>query len=154
MLYKIIAIILILLSPEAKSIKEQIKQDNSPVEIKAKKLKIENQNRKAIFTGDVEAIRTDMKITCNQLVAYYNEKGSIDKFECIGNVNLKKGEKVATSDMAVFEYTKSLVTMTGNPYYSDGENKFWGEVVEFDLDKDEVNVKSIKAIIKVKEDKR
>ncbi len=151
---QLLILFLLFQSPEIKSIKEQIKEDKSPVEIKAKRLKIENQNKKATFSEDVIAIRSNMKMTCDKLIAYYNDSGNIDKFECIGNVNLKRGEKMATSDKAVYDNTKSLITMTGNPYYSDSENRFWGDVVEYDLNSDEVNVKNIKAVIKIKEEKK
>lgn len=150
---KIIFLSLILINSETRSIKETIKEDKSPVEIKAKRLKIENQNHKATFTEEVVATRSDMRMTCDQLIAFYNESGNIERFECIGNVNLKKGNKVATSEKAVYDNAKSLITMTGNPYYTDGENRFWGDVVEYDLEKDEVNVKNIRAVIKLKESK-
>ncbi len=150
-LFKVLLSVLILQSPDAGSLKDQIREDKSPVEIKAKKLKIENKNRKATFSEDVIAVRSDMKMTCNQLTAYYTENGNVDRFECTGNVVLKKGEKNATSDKALYDNAKSLVTMTGNPYYSDGDNRFWGEIVEYDLDRDEVNVKNIKAVIKIKD---
>ncbi|MCX7957479.1 MAG: hypothetical protein N3B13_00335 [Deltaproteobacteria bacterium] len=152
-LFSIVMTVVIFLGSDAKSVKEQIKEDKSPVEIKAKRLKIENQQRKATFSEDVIAIRGDMKMTCNQLTAYYNEGGSIEKFECLGNVTLTRGEKTATSDRAVYENAKSMVTMTGNPYYTDKENRFWRDIVEYDLDRDEVNVKNIKAVIRVKEEK-
>jgi lipopolysaccharide transport protein LptA len=138
---------------ETQPLKEQIKKDKSPVEIKAKKLKIENQNKKATFSDNVVATRSDMKMSCDLLIAYYNESGNIEKFECNGNVKLTKGERVATSEKAVYDNKNSSVTMTGNPYYSDGENQFWGDVVEYDLNSDVVNVKNIRAVIKIKEQK-
>lgn len=145
--------IFLLLYLNPKSVKEQIKEDKTPIEITARFLKIENQSKKATFEQEVMAIRGDMTMTCDKLIAYYNDIGNIDKFECIGNVKLMRGEKKATSNKAVYENDKALITMTGNPYYTDGENRFWGEIVEYDLDKDVVNVKNIKAVIKIKEEK-
>ncbi len=151
---KLLLILLVLQNQDNKSIKDQIKEDKSPVVIKAKNLKIENQSRKATFSEDVVATKSDMVMTCNTLVAYYNESGNIDKFDCIGDVYLKRKEKQATSRKATFDNKKEIITMTGSPYYTDGENKFWGEIVEYDIGKDEVNVKNIKAVVRVKDEKR
>jgi len=152
-LCKILVALLLLQNQEAKPLKERIKEDKSPILIRAKHLRIENQNRKATFTDDVQATRSDMKMTCDVLVAFYSESGNIDKFECEGNVRLEMNRRRAFSKKAIYDNLKSTITMTGEPYYTDGENQFWGEVVEYDIEKDEINVKNIKAIVKIKEDK-
>ncbi|MGB9600682.1 MAG: lipopolysaccharide transport periplasmic protein LptA [Myxococcota bacterium] len=147
---KIMILLILFQTQETRPLKEQIKEDKSPIEIKAKRLKIENQNKKATFSDNVVVTRSDMKMTCDLLMAFYNENGKIEKFECIGNVKLTKGERVATSNKAVYDNRNSTVIMTGNPYYSDGENRFWGDVVDYDLENDVVNVKNIKAVVKIK----
>jgi len=150
---KILIALLLLQNQDARPIKDRIKEDKSPIVIKAKHLKIENQNRKATFTEDVLATKSDMKMTCDVLVAFYGESGSIDKFECNGNVKLEMSNRQAFSKKAVYDNLKSMITMTGEPYYTDGDNKFWGEVVEYDVERDEINVKNIKAVVKIKEDR-
>lgn len=154
LLSEILLILLVLQSQGNRTIKEQIKEDRSPIVIKAKNLKIENQHKKATFSENVVATKSDMVMTCNVLVAFYNENGRIERFDCTGDVHLTIKEKEATSQKAVFDNLKEIITMTGSPYYTDGENRFWGEVVEYDLVKDEVNVRNIKAVVKIKDERK
>lgn len=150
----ILLILLLLQSQENRTIREQIKEDRSPIVVKAKNLKIENQYKKATFSENVVATKSDMVMTCNVLVAFYNENGKIERFDCTGDVHLTIKERQATSQKAVFDNLREIITLTGSPYYTDGENKFWGEVVEYDIVKDEVNVRNIKAVVKVKDERK
>lgn len=114
---------------------------NSPIEIEADRLEVDDNKNVATFTGNVKAVQGDFLMQSAELYAFYNEDGEggpgnsdLTKLEAKGKVLLKNGtDSSATSQWAVFDVKTEVVTIGGDVVLSQGKNVLRGEEVVIDL---------------------
>jgi lipopolysaccharide export system protein LptA len=147
-------------SPFAAKSKDKLKkgQENNPLEIKADKLRSENEGKKFIFTGNAVSTWGDLKIKSDILEVYANPESKtdrkkatedisqasqdLDKIIAIGNVDIKKGDRRAKGDRAHYDNKKQIIVITGKPNAIawEGENIIRGKKMTFYLEKDLLEV--------------
>ena len=129
-------------------------QGKNPIEIKADKLRSENEGKKFIFSGNVLSIWGDLEIKSDILEVYSNPKGKagrkktkedisqanqdFDKVIAIGNVEIKKGDRRAKGDRAHYDNKKQVIIITGEPNAIawEGDNIIESRKMKFELEKD------------------
>lgn len=112
-----------------------------PVEITADALEVFQKERKAKFSGSVEAIQGDMTLKSDAMTVYYTmdsdktgaDKNSVSKVETTGNVRLKTPKESAKGDKGVFDVGQSIITLTGNVEVASGKNMVKGEKLVYNL---------------------
>ncbi|RCL00332.1 MAG: lipopolysaccharide export system protein LptA [Candidatus Tokpelaia sp. JSC085] len=116
-----------------------------PVQIEADSMKIQDQERRAIFTGNVSVIQGDKMLRAGKMIVQYTklkdktEKSrwtlshgdlgstSIEKMEVANKVYLKSGYKVATGDRGIFDGISNVMVLSGSKVVlTDGDNVFIG----------------------------
>lgn len=133
-------------------------QNKSPVEIKAEKLRSENEGKKFIFTGNVLSTWGDLIIKSDILEVYANPKSKtdrktanddvsqasqdLDKIIAIGNVDITKGDRRAKGDRADYDNKKQIIVITGEPNAIawEGTNIIRGKKMTFVLEQDLLKV--------------
>lgn len=122
-----------------------------------------------IFTGDVEAIRDDFTVYCQNLTVYYEKspakKGAdefeaqIDQIVATGDVRIVRAEGgTATGEKAVYYQKDEKLVLTGNPVVKQQENSVEGDRITLFLKENRSVVESssekkVKAIIFPSKDK-
>jgi|GEM_PF-3868742 len=104
-------------SSEGRSI-DQFQHDFAklPTYVKADTLTLKTEERVFNYTGNVEVKQGDMTLTSNSLEGKYNEHNQIQSLRAQGNVVITKGENIrATSELAVYDATKDIITLTESP---------------------------------------
>ncbi|MBI5529220.1 MAG: hypothetical protein HY897_23085 [Deltaproteobacteria bacterium] len=124
----------------ADSLKGKIFGETKPIDIKSDSLKVFHKEHYGMFTGNVVADRGDVRLHCVELRAEYDGKGQVERLTCSGNVRVLMGRKEATGAQAVFENTKDVITISGEPALRDGEDFMRGKLVIFNLVEDTVQV--------------
>jgi lipopolysaccharide export system protein LptA len=124
----------------ADSLKGKIFGEAKPIDIKSDSLKVFHKEHYGMFTGNVVADRRDVQLFCRELRAEYDEKGQVERLICNGNVRVVMGQKETTGAKAVFENTKDLITVSGDPVLKDGDDHMRGDLVIFNLADDTVQV--------------
>ena len=141
--------------------RDSIKQgsENHPIEIKSDKLRSINEGKKFIFSGNVFSTWGDLEIHSDILEVYANPKSKVsrkkatteaeearqdlDKIIAIGNVDIKKGDRRAKGDRAVYDNKKQTIIITGEPHATawEANNIIKGGKMTFYLERDlfEVN---------------
>jgi len=141
--------------------RDSIKQNNEKksIEIQSDKLLSLNQGKKFIFTGNVVSTWGDLEIRSDILEVYANPKSKVsrknitadagqarqdlDKIIAIGNVDIKKGDRRAKGDRAVYDNKKQIIIITGEPHATawEADNIIKGGTMTFYLERDlfEVN---------------
>lgn len=89
--------------------------DAMPVEITAKKaLEWNRKDKTYVAQGDVIAVQGDTQLTCETLVAHYNESdNSIATLEASDSVTVKAGPYTAFGDHAFYDTVIGRATLTG-----------------------------------------
>ena len=137
----------------------QPNNENQSIEIQSDKLLSLNEGKKFIFGGNVVSTWGDLEIRSDILEVYANPKSKVnrknvtadagqarqdlDKIIAIGNVEIKKGDRRAKGDRALYDNKKQIIIITGEPYATawEADNIIKGGKMTFYLERDlfEVN---------------
>ncbi|MGL4325532.1 MAG: LptA/OstA family protein [Beijerinckiaceae bacterium] len=117
--------------------------DKQPINIEADKLDVFQKDGRAVYAGNVIAVRGETTMKCSQLIVFFDQtkanasgpqpvaaSGSADnalkKLECKGPVSVvSKSDgktQVVTGQNAVFNRVTNIVSVSGNVTLADGGN--------------------------------
>jgi lipopolysaccharide export system protein LptA len=126
---------------------------DQPVQIDAAALKVQDKDKKATFTGDVQVVQGDTTMKCQTLVVYYGEEmgiagatpeqkpvastgpktggnaQNIRRIVALGGVTVVTKDQSAKGDNGEYDLLKKTITLTGNVTVSQGQNVIRGEQV-------------------------
>ncbi|KZL19367.1 LPS-assembly protein LptD [Pseudovibrio axinellae] len=121
--------------------------NKEPIEIEAANLQVRDNDKSAIFSGNVVVIQGDTKLETQRLIVFYSGsmangdadgqavQQSISRLEAKGNVLISSKDQVATGDDASFDMDKQLVVMTGKQVVlSQGPNVVVGKRLVINLE--------------------
>lgn len=110
---------------------ESAKNAKTPknVDIEADTMEILDKEKKAIFKGNVKAVRSDVTLTCDTLVVTYTETPA-----AAGKPEAGKEAKAATQDNAQAQGTQVQATTTTDGGTDQGAEKKKTEVTFLDAD--------------------
>lgn len=113
---------------------------NDPIQIEADRLEVRDEEKLAIYQGNVRVRQGETLLRTAELRIHYigetagGAPGSgVDRIETAGPVTVQSGDQTAKGDKAVFEMSKDLVTMTGNVVLTEGDNVLRGDKLVVDL---------------------
>ena len=117
--------------------------DKAPINIEADKLDVFQKDGRAVYTGNVIAVRGETTMKCTQLVVFFDQNkaqsaqsqpaaagggqgDALKKLECKGPVSVvSKSEtktQVVTGQNAIFDRAINTVVVKGNVTLADGGN--------------------------------
>jgi lipopolysaccharide export system protein LptA len=128
-----------------------------PIRIDADKLEIFEKDQKAIYTGDVIAVRGTTTTRATQMVIFYDnskqgqgtqspaavrssaqaatpgapQQGALKRIEFKGPVSVVNGTQTATSNELIYDAIAKIVTLKGNAVVADGPNVQRGELMVY-----------------------
>jgi lipopolysaccharide export system protein LptA len=114
------ALVVITLTMAAPALAQE--QTAGTVDIESNEMEILENNKTAIFRGDVIAKRPNDTIRCEEMLVTYKDvaqqSGStsteVEKIDCSGAVKIKTETQDITGNKAVFLLLKDELTVTGN----------------------------------------
>lgn len=93
-----------------------MKSSDEPVYINSDALTLNQLKRTFVYTGHVKVTQGDMTLSSDILEGRYNEANKIEELIAKKNVVITKGPNIkATSQRAVYDALKEVVTLTENP---------------------------------------
>lgn len=87
---------------------------SAPIEIVSDTLDVDDENGVAVFTGNVVATQDDMLLEGQEVRAYYNEAGDIERIEAYEDVVFISAGDRATGDEGTYYMDTEMVIMMGN----------------------------------------
>ncbi len=109
--------------------------NDTPIQIESDKLEIHEQEKRAIFSGNVKVAQGKTTLRAGHMVVYYTAEGgsvssgaaAIDHIEVSQKVLLSSGKQNASADSGVFNMkTETLVLEGKKVVLSEGQNIFTG----------------------------
>ncbi|MDB5523714.1 MAG: hypothetical protein JWM58_1477 [Rhizobium sp.] len=94
---------------------------NKPIQIEADKLEIHEQDKQALFDGNVKVVQGTMTLNAAHMIVFYkgdssavtSGKGDIDRIEVTGSVTVFSGNQSARGDKGSFDMRRELLVLTG-----------------------------------------
>lgn len=108
---------------------------DQPIQIESDALEIHDQDKQALFDGNVKVVQGKMTLNADHMVVYYKGSsaavttgsGDIDRIEVKGQVVLFSGTQTAKGDQGSFDMASQFLTLTGKQVVlTDGPNIFTG----------------------------
>ena len=105
--------------------------NKQPIQIESDSLEIHEQDKRALFDGNVKVVQGKMTLSAAHMIVYYKGnsgsvtagKGDIDRIEVKGAVALMSGDQSARGDEGAFDMKSELLTLKGKQVVlKDGDN--------------------------------
>jgi lipopolysaccharide export system protein LptA len=111
------------------------------VDVEADSMEVLETEKKAVFTGNVSAVRTGTKLNSDLMVVNYAEvvqadgskRTDVTIIDAKGNVQITTARQVITGDRAILDVAGNLLTVTGNVVVKEGETVVKGTKLTADL---------------------
>jgi lipopolysaccharide export system protein LptA len=118
----------------AQSTKDMLDSDQ-PIEINADSLEVQQNQRLAVFRGNVDATQGRIKLRADELRVHYADaeqgaagvSGSIRRIDAVGNVLIWSPTETAQGDLGVYEVARKVITLTGQVVLTRGQNVLRGQ---------------------------
>ena len=109
------------------------------IEVEANSLQVVQDQKLAIFEGEVVAGQDTMRLTADKLAVTYGslaggqDTGEIQHMRADGNVFLVNGNETAKGAWAEYDVAGGLIRMGGDVVLTQGDNAVAGQSLEIDL---------------------
>lgn len=112
---------------------------DSAIQLTSDRMVLDEKKKVVVFEGHVVVTRSDVTITADRLYLYgkSNERivmdkplgEQIDRIEVEGNVRIVQGNKVASSDKAIYYVEQQKILLVGNPVVAQGQDRISGQMI-------------------------
>lgn len=114
-----------------------------PIEVTAQQFEALQQQRQAIFTGEVVAKQGDITLYCEKLIVFsLPDQDQIDRLEAFGNVRVVQLDRTATAQRAVYRQQEGTLLLIGDARVHQGQNQIAGDEITVYLQENRSVVKS------------
>jgi lipopolysaccharide export system protein LptA len=115
---------------------------SAPVDVQSNQLSVNFQKHEIVFQGDVKVTQADFSLTAREVTAVFGETAEdIRQIVAKGDVTIRKSDKVARGEEAVYDRPGGVVVLRGNPYLEQGKNFIQGEEIRVFLKDDTMDVR-------------
>jgi lipopolysaccharide export system protein LptA len=119
------------------TIKEDLITKDEPIDIVSDHMDVSKDEKLVKFVGNATAKQGDKLLKADQFLLYYkkdadnegkgvktplNATSQMEKIEAKGNVSTTQGERIVTSDEAVYYHNSGQVILIGNVVMREGNN--------------------------------
>lgn len=106
-----------------------------PIEINADSLEVRQDDRIAVFRGNVDAVQGQVRLRADELKVHYRAgaggqrggvDGTIERIDATGNVFVSSPGETAQGDSGVYDVARREITLTGKVVLTRGQNVIRG----------------------------
>lgn len=127
----------------------ETKKPRLPVEIEADQMEVIDADKRSVFTGKVVAVRGDMTMQADKMIADYTPaqqadgttKNEISKIDATGNIVIVTKKQRVTGQWAKIDPVTNDMTVGGNVVLKEGQTVLRGPLLEANLDTDRMVMK-------------
>lgn len=124
-----------------------------PVVITSLTMMADNKANTALFEGSVIASSDNARFFSDKMLVFYDQAGKVTKIEADGRVKLLSGERVITSEAAVYFANEEKLIFTGQPKAIEGGSIVSGTKMIYMMREDRYKVENSKVFIEEKKGK-
>lgn len=125
-----------------KSLATEAWNRDAPVDIHSEEMTVDFEKHRIVFKGDVKVVQSDFSMAAREVTAVFGESADdIMKIVAEGDVSIRKGDKTAWGEKAVYERESATILLTGSPVLKQGRNFIKGQEIRVSLDEDRMEVK-------------
>ncbi len=122
--------------------------DEQIASVQSDKLKVEHQQKRAQFQGNVRVQYLGLTLHCDQMDVTYDDKGDIVSLRAQGKVTVTRGDTQATSKTARLDAPLNRLILDGNPVLVQGAHRLEGKRISVHLKNGRLEVVQAKGTFK------
>lgn len=130
----VLAVALLAPAAAAAQLMPRVSQDTKqPIEITADNLEVQQQQRLAVFKGNVDARQGEIRLRADTLRVHYAEAQqrnpeaqAISRIDAVGNVFFSSQRETAQGEAGTYDVDKATITMNGQVVLTSGDNVIRG----------------------------
>ena len=136
-----------------KSLEKDDWDETAPLDIQSQQMSVNFQKHEIVFQGGVKVTQADFSLTAREVRAVFGEKAEdIRKIVAQGEVIIRKADKVARGQEAVYNRAEAVIVLRGDPYLEQGSNHIQGEEIRVFLNDNRMDIQGgVSAEFRVKE---
>ena len=107
----------------------------APVNIDAGSIDFDDRLNRVVLTGGVTVEQGALTVRSQRMLANYTDDGALDvnRITANGSVIVTRGNERATGDVAVYDFSRRIITMSGNVELRRGGDALRGGRLVIDL---------------------
>ncbi len=121
-------------------------------EVRADRLSVDHENRRAEFTGHVHAVYGGLTLRCDRMTISYSEGCGVKALFAVGGVAVKRGDARATADTASLRAAAGVLVLEGNPVLIKGTHRLEGKRIKVFLKSGKLEVEEARGTFRFSEE--
>lgn len=89
---------------------------NAPVDYAADRIELQDKQNRVVLSGNVKITQAGLNIAAARVTVAYTDAGSlqIQRIDATGGVTVTRGSERASGSVAVYDFNRRIITMSGN----------------------------------------
>ena len=108
---------------------------NAPVNFAADRIELQDRQNRVVLSGNVDIQQAGLRLRAPRTLVNYSDSGSlsIQRIMATGGVTVTRGNEAASGDVAVYDFGRRIITMSGNVSLRRGGDTLNGGRLVIDL---------------------
>ena len=108
---------------------------NAPVNYAANRIELQDRENRVVLSGNVQIDQANLRMTSARTIVDYSDAGSlsIQRISATGGVTVTRGNESARGSVAVYDFNRRVITMTGDVRLQRGSDTLNGGRLTIDL---------------------
>ncbi len=109
---------------------------DAPVNFSADHGELQGKANRAILAGNVVVTQSDLTLRAGRTTMAFTTDGGgfkIHRVDAVGGVQITRGNQAASGDVAIYDFDRRLITLSGNVTLLQGGNRLSGGRLTIDL---------------------
>lgn len=109
---------------------------DAPVNFSADHGELQGKANRAILAGNVVITQANLTLRAGRTTMAFTTEGGgfkIHRVDAVGGVKIDRGDQAASGDVAIYDFDKRLITLSGNVTLLQGSNRLSGGRLTIDL---------------------
>jgi lipopolysaccharide export system protein LptA len=108
---------------------------NAPVDYAADRIELQDRQNRVVLSGNVQITQAGLRLNAARVTVAYTDAGSlqIQRIDATGGVTVARGNERASGSVAVYDFNRRIITMSGNVRLNRGGDTLNGGRLVIDL---------------------
>jgi lipopolysaccharide export system protein LptA len=108
---------------------------NAPVDYAADRIELQDKQNRVVLSGNVQITQAGLRLNAARVTVAYTDTGSlqIQRIDATGGVTVLRGNERASGNVAVYDFNRRIITMSGGVRLNRGSDTLNGGRLVIDL---------------------
>lgn len=107
----------------------------APVSYAADRIELQDRQNRVVLSGNVDITQADLRMRAARALVTYSDVGDLEiqRMMATGGVTVTRGNESASGDVAVYDFNRRIITMSGDVRLRRGNDTLNGGRLVIDL---------------------